>query len=83
MPTTETHFELTANDGVTVESHRWQGATQRAVIQLAHGMGEHSLRYRHLADALVQAGYVVYSNCLLYTSPSPRDGLLSRMPSSA
>ena len=25
---------------------------------------------------------VVYS-CLLYTSPSPRDGLLSRMPSSA
>ena len=25
----------------------------------------------------------VISNCLLYTSPSPRDGLLSRMPSSA
>ena len=24
-----------------------------------------------------------YFNCLLYTSPSPRDGLLSRMPSSA
>ena len=24
-----------------------------------------------------------YLNCLLYTSPSPRDGLLSRMPSSA
>ena len=24
-----------------------------------------------------------YVNCLLYTSPSPRDGLLSRMPSSA
>ena len=26
--------------------------------------------------------YAMY-NCLLYTSPSPRDGLLSRMPSSA
>ena len=25
----------------------------------------------------------VYKSCLLYTSPSPRDGLLSRMPSSA
>ena len=25
----------------------------------------------------------VSTNCLLYTSPSPRDGLLSRMPSSA
>ena len=24
-----------------------------------------------------------YSNCLLYTSPSPRDRSLSRMPSSA
>ena len=28
-----------------------------------------------------QAGHLVH--CLLYTSPSPRDGLLSRMPSSA
>ena len=25
----------------------------------------------------------LYGACLLYTSPSPRDGLLSRMPSSA
>ena len=25
----------------------------------------------------------ILSSCLLYTSPSPRDGLLSRMPSSA
>ena len=25
----------------------------------------------------------MYTFCLLYTSPSPRDGLLSRMPSSA
>ena len=30
-------------------------------------------------------GYTLYHQltCLLYTSPSPRDGLLSRMPSSA
>ena len=26
---------------------------------------------------------MLYCTCLLYTSPSPRDGLLSRMPSSA
>ena len=26
---------------------------------------------------------VINNTCLLYTSPSPRDGLLSRMPSSA
>ena len=27
--------------------------------------------------------FINSSSCLLYTSPSPRDGLLSRMPSSA
>ena len=27
--------------------------------------------------------YLAFEDCLLYTSPSPRDGLLSRMPSSA
>ena len=32
--------------------------------------------YRQICEALGL-------NCLLYTSPSPRDGLLSRMPSSA
>ena len=31
----------------------------------------------------VLAGYSELWPCLLYTSPSPRDGLLSRMPSSA
>ena len=35
-----------------------------------------------LAVVAVQPGMQVY-DCLLYTSPSPRDGLLSRMPSSA
>ena len=29
------------------------------------------------------AGTGHFYTCLLYTSPSPRDGLLSRMPSSA
>ena len=31
----------------------------------------------------VKSNFRKYSACLLYTSPSPRDGLLSRMPSSA
>ena len=30
-----------------------------------------------------QAAVVESTNCLLYTSPSPRDATLSRMPSSA
>ena len=39
-----------------------------------------------LDDALLRAknmGADEVTTCLLYTSPSPRDGLLSRMPSSA
>ena len=39
-------------------------------------------------NTLKMSGFVcraatLYEDCLLYTSPSPRDGLLSRMPSSA
>ena len=30
-----------------------------------------------------QPSLALFDTCLLYTSPSPRDGLLSRMPSSA
>ena len=40
------------------------------VVKLFHGSGY---------DELVK----LFKDCLLYTSPSPRDGLLSRMPSSA
>ena len=37
-----------------------------------------------LAELMVPLiGSLYRDGCLLYTSPSPRDGLLSRMPSSA
>ena len=36
-----------------------------------------------LAARDVGARAAIVHSCLLYTSPSPRDGLLSRMPSSA
>ena len=36
-----------------------------------------------LIPILMVVAAAVYGYCLLYTSPSPRDGLLSRMPSSA
>ena len=34
-------------------------------------------------DRLNFRNFILFNDCLLYTSPSPRDGLLSRMPSSA
>ena len=33
--------------------------------------------------AYLEGQLAMFRRCLLYTSPSPRDGLLSRMPSSA
>ena len=36
-----------------------------------------------VADIALAEDTAVFRLCLLYTSPSPRDGLLSRMPSSA
>ena len=38
---------------------------------------------RHITRQVVDMIPKIYDTCLLYTSPSPRDGLLSRMPSSA
>ena len=41
-------------------------------------------KYVSRADEVRQVeAYLKSQGCLLYTSPSPRDGLLSRMPSSA
>ena len=36
-----------------------------------------------VGDLVDSTGDALITACLLYTSPSPRDGLLSRMPSSA
>ena len=40
-------------------------------------------RYDALSKLALSGDSGAASACLLYTSPSPRDGLLSRMPSSA
>lgn len=48
--------------GVTMHYYSWTSATPRGVVQLAHGIGEHALRYENLAQALVTAGYTVYAD---------------------
>ena len=52
---------------------------------VAVGAGPLTWEQRHMALVLTTGAPLVVSHrsCLLYTSPSPRDGLLSRMPSSA
>ena len=39
--------------------------------------------YNERVDRAKEAQLQIYNRCLLYTSPSPRDGRISRMPSSA
>ena len=45
-------------------------------------MKRNKLKFNQLKACAISRGPGSYT-CLLYTSPSPRDGLLSRMPSSA
>ena len=50
-----------------------------------HGAGAGAGGVAYTSSVNIAAGTytVTIGACLLYTSPSPRDGLLSRMPSSA
>jgi len=55
-----TRFTFTGRDGTTVTAYRWEPAGRpRGVVQLTHGMGEHLLRYGHLAATLTGAGFLV------------------------
>ncbi len=40
---------------------QWHPQRIRAVVVIAHGLGEHSGRYEHVAAALVEAGCAVYA----------------------
>ena len=59
------------------------------IVAVTHLVAHHRHEYlqRKLEflgkSLLLVAFYPIVAPCLLYTSPSPRDGLLSRMPSSA
>ncbi len=58
----ESTFTLPGHGDVTLFVRHWpaSGAT-RAVVQISHGMGEHSARYARLAAALGAAGFEVYA----------------------
>ena len=53
---------VTASDGTALHTHRWlPDGTPKGVVQIAHGVSEHSGRYARLAEALTAAGYAVYA----------------------
>ena len=60
MSSATERFSIEAADGTTLTGHQWRVSdTPRAVVALAHGLGEHSLRYAPVAEALNGAGFDV------------------------
>jgi alpha-beta hydrolase superfamily lysophospholipase len=62
MTTTDQRFRYEGADGVGLAGFRWSSdAKPKAVIQLAHGAGEHAMRYFEPLAPIVEAGYVIYA----------------------
>ncbi|MEX1078241.1 MAG: alpha/beta hydrolase [Homoserinimonas sp.] len=47
---------------VTIHYSVWKSGKAKAIVQLAHGLGDHLGRYEELAQRLVNAGYTVYAD---------------------
>ena len=77
---------LGAREGVKKVAGMHILMTKNGPLFLADTTINHHLTHEDIADMTVLIAEEVnrtFNICLLYTSPSPRDGLLSRMPSSA
>jgi acylglycerol lipase len=75
----ETSF-LKTSDGLTLFTQAWlPDSSPRAIVLVVHGYGEHSSRYDHIANALVQANYAVYA--LDHRGHGKSEGLKAYFPS--
>jgi len=62
MAVRETRFRYEGADGAGLAGFRWAGGRPaRAVIQLAHGAGEHAGRYLEPLTPIIESGFVVYA----------------------
>lgn len=53
---------FTSYDGLTIYHQAWlPDGPPKAVVVLVHGLGEHSGRYRYVAERLTTAGYAVHA----------------------
>ena len=71
---TEKSQRLRETGGAATAAAEGEAYKQKLVFEVARDANKIEIR------SAIQSLFKV---CLLYTSPSPRDGLLSRMPSSA
>src|SRR6185312_17001792 len=58
----ETRFRYEGGDGTGLAGFLWRGkGAPKAMLQLAHGAGEHSGRYRERLAPIADAGYLIYA----------------------
>lgn len=60
-----TPFTFQTSDGLNINAYCWQPEKNKhikGIIQIAHGMAEHILRYDAFSQFLVSQGFVVYGN---------------------
>ena len=81
----EETVKTAAIEGVQLDKDAVRSSIARRLGLPAAGLRAPDRDIEGLVDVLLDAttNYKKPLTCLLYTSPSPRDGLLSRMPSSA
>jgi alpha-beta hydrolase superfamily lysophospholipase len=60
MKTADFSFQI--EDGASLRVSDWAVESPKAVVQVLHGMAEHSSRYARLAAALTAAGYATYAH---------------------
>jgi alpha-beta hydrolase superfamily lysophospholipase len=53
--------EFKGERGTRIWFQAWQPQAPRATVAVAHGLGEHSGRYRNVVDTLVPRGYAIYA----------------------
>jgi len=57
------HLEsrVSGRNNLPIYHQAWLPPRVKAVVMIAHGLGEHGGRYRHVAEGLVQDGYAVHA----------------------
>ena len=71
-----------SEENILVNLHGLLGEPDAVQIEIASENLEEGSQFVY-DNVAYQVTRTIMEDCLLYTSPSPRDGLLSRMPSSA
>jgi alpha-beta hydrolase superfamily lysophospholipase len=62
MSVSPTTFTFTGTGGVPVTAYRWDpDGSPTGILQITHGLGEHALRYGHVAARFTAEGMVVYA----------------------